>query len=184
MKKHELLTESLKRFPNHTKVKSEISGEFKSQLPYWIDGTGSVSDKNGKCLYEKDRNKWAELVESKKEPLLVSEDGVELFEGDKYYPVWIKSDNIATEFSENVLDKTRDCILCPEKNKAFKYEDNALQFVNDYNKPKEIEVKLFNNKTAIVKSDLIEIKHNGTLYAQIYPSDIEDISHALKQLSC
>lgn len=120
-----------------------------------------------------------------KQPLLISVDGVQLFEGDEYWCV-IKLNTgwgLLDENRSNSIMEISLVVTEAEVYKAFFVKENALAWIADQNKPKEVEVKLFGleNKATISK-DRIRITNSGFTIC-ITPSDIEDISHALKTLT-
>ena len=126
-----------------------------------------------------------------KMPLLVSEDNVPLFEGDKYYYAinhfgkWISSGGACVLFDKG------ECgvLTIPETHKAFSTKKAALEWVKKHNKPKEIEIYFPSCNSefyAKVSKEQISFHHKklGELSInKLRPSDIQTISNALKQLN-
>lgn len=121
------------------------------------------------------------LLVNAKEPLMVSMDGVDLYEGDEAHHV----------YKDRIDGYKYNGTFYPWLNNhefVFSTKEAALKWIEKENKVKEIEVDLFNKShVAIVSLDKITIDHKkGTPFEMLEflkPSDIEDIYHELKQLS-
>lgn len=119
-------------------------------------------------------------------PLLVSEDGVVLYEGDIYYCVYLTGGN--WELMNNnkertsVLSEMANVIMMPTHYKAFSTKQAALDWI-EAQKPKEKEIWLFDKgqKALITKENIILLR-NGSYKIVLRHSDIEDILHAIKSL--
>lgn len=193
MKKHKLLKHAYDNYPKGTHFIGVIcksvfvsTGEFDffgSDLVCETEFNGSIR------VYCNDTKKWAEIVSEKKEPLLVSIDGIELFEGGVFHRAF--KDPTTNIWKHNgIWQVSNKCfpITHPECFKAFSTKEAAEKWIYEANKPKEIEVKLFGCNGgffAKVSNQDISFHHRGlgdmpTL--NLKPSDIEDIAHALKQL--
>lgn len=123
-------------------------------------------------------------------PLLVSEDGVELFEGSEYHSIW-KSDSGVWNYDEEVYYsfKNNDTIFIKEPNefKAFSTKQAALDWI-EAQKPKSI--RLF-EKTQIpieVYKDFALLKTNipisGIKYdVEISKEEVHAIHKAMEELN-
>lgn len=125
-------------------------------------------------------------------PLIKSEDGFWLYEGDKLFEVnkrngntnWylVDADNglgywtVKSNVDKWTLGEKEGFI-----SKAFSSKQSALDWI-EAQKPKSKEIKLFGFKIAYVSADKITID-DGKYTFDLFPSDLEDINHALKELS-
>lgn len=167
MKKHELLQKAMRDYPNGTKLNHKLSGTFNCELPYFIDGTNSVSDRNGRCLFgssEIDFGGWAEIVTDRK-PLLTSEDEVELFD-DSYIAVVRKNKNIyyiSAEYDtikniDNGYNVNPKSISNSASRWLFSTKQAALDFIDKMNKPEKKYLKIerdLNNSGIKIGSEVI-----------------------------
>lgn len=117
--------------------------------------------------------------------VMTSEDGIPLYEGDEYFECvqyamaghWtlISSTYKATI---NSSSKTH-----PKMYKAFSTGEAAEAWIQEQNKPKCIDVKLFNrDHHALIYKDQIELYGGGVNFI-MKPSDLEDMLHAYKTIS-
>lgn len=191
-KKHELISEATKRFPKGSTIKSDYCNEtFDSSGVFIFWGNSLMMEKDERThftVYELDLNKWAELVE-KKEPLLVSEDGVELFEGDEFWHV-INFNN-RTELGIKNPIKLNDAELKValsnlDENKIFSTREAAEKWISEQKKPKEIEVKMsvFKENYALVRKDGVHLMSETSLRFCLSKEDLENIYNTYKSLSC
>lgn len=126
-----------------------------------------------------------------RKPLLISEDGVELFEGDEFFEVNQRSFSQEWYLVSSIhkVGKTAEKWELGEKDgyvsKAFSTKKAALDWIAEQNNPKEIKVKLFNKSLcAVVNEKNISIQYCEGVGnpIEISHSDIEDILHAIQQL--
>lgn len=120
---------------------------------------------------------FGELIDLlQRKPLLISKDGVELFEGDFYHRIFNENFNwfYKGEFTE--LNSDSFVITNPHEFKAFSTKKAAIEWIESQ-KSKAYEVKLFGGKTANIHKDLIRI-FDGNNTMNIMPSDLEDLSHS------
>lgn len=115
-------------------------------------------------------------------PLLTSEDGVELFEGDEYYYVWKQNGKGFELLRDNTykleINNIKD--FKHENNKAFHSKENAFKWIEEQNKPKEVELKISNSSiTAIITKD--EVYNIDNLKCLEY-SDIKEILKTMEEL--
>jgi len=118
--------------------------------------------------------------------VMTSEDGVPLYEGDEYHEAH-KCDNDdnwmylkGPDF--NMCVETRP-VSIPNKSKAFSTRESAEKWIQEQNKPKCIDVKLFNRyHHALIYKDKVEIYGGGVNFI-MKPSDLEDILHAYRTIS-
>lgn len=120
--------------------------------------------------------------------IMKSEDGVDLYEWDVIHVSdLVKNDNRYDYLGEYKLEK-KDFDYTKQKSPewyVFHSKENALKWVEEQNKPKEIEVPLyFMNQTATVTANC-EVHINGTrgiTYAKLSHGDIADIQNAINKL--
>jgi len=123
-------------------------------------------------------------------PLLTSKDGVDLYEGSKYYQAVLSFGkwelNIWKSGNPWILESDDNVVLTPEENKAFSTKESALKWIEEQ-KPKKLEVKLNCDKhLAIIDKDWVmlrtgSVESNTTVYYK--HSDIEAIHKAMQELS-
>lgn len=73
-----------------------------------------------------------------KEPLLISEDGVELFEGDYEYVPQLGGNEKYSHAMQLTVNKRKD--YKSDNSVRFASKENAEKWVKEMNKPREIEV--------------------------------------------
>jgi len=195
MKKHELLKYAYDNYPKGTKFKQmasaktiESTGEFNLLINttyfYICDAN------NSNFVYSSsDNGKWAEIVTDKK-PLFIAEDDTEMFENSECH--WVFEHNGKWNYNNRIdFCKNHVDIVTNQHHihRVFGTEENAHHWIEKMNKPKEIEVKLFGYETVIAlvgKEQVSFIRSNTKQHygiIQLKPSDIENISHALKTLN-
>jgi len=194
MKKHELIKYAYDNYPKGTKFigASDYAGKIQEStgdLRFSDNYFGIINYPNGKgIIYDGDKNAWAEIVKPKisdKIPLLISMDGIELCEGDTYWPVYFHgNDTWAIEHSkETCLEFNHSCLVQPNKCKAFKDKQKALDWI-EAQKPKEIEVDLYFGSKAKVKDKDSEIffYQGGDYHFKLSFGDIKDIYEKIKDI--
>ena len=131
----------------------------------------SIRDNNirtlGYMVYYSQNKKWAEIIleaeqpeqleQPERKPLLVSEDGFDLFEGNLYYLVY-RNNN---EWYITLVILKQDTIISDsENNKAFKLQQNAQAFRNENNKVylegTDIEIKIIENEVKFYLDNKIQ----------------------------
>lgn len=121
---------------------------------------------------------FGELIDLlQRKPLLISEDGVPIYDGDKYFAVNLNEMRFYPSYDCGYkLHKTDNVILYSDEYKAFSTKQAALEWIESQ-KPKHINVKLWSGHTA-------SVTHGGVVIPvqAIKHSDIEEISNAIKQL--
>ena len=197
MKKHELLKYAYDNYPKGVWFKSLSGNFFKSTGKFAFDnGSILMVREDGKLMGNVFTKDFAEIVEPNKEPLKIA------VRVDTEEEAKAIVDYLGQEFTITAFIGKVPCVIYPNKNERWGYNrliDHEDQCLNDHEvlsfsdfakehgiefKPKEIEVKLFNDNVAIITEKLIEIRYNGgNLYAQLFPSDIEDIYHAIKTIN-
>lgn len=124
-------------------------------------------------------------------PLLVSEDGVDLFEGDVYFNVQLVGGNnkkwkLISEIPSTGLNDKHFVFHTPNEGKAFSTKQAALYWIEEANKPKEIIVSPNSNYPITVTKDgaSIDISKkpcpDGNIDINLL--EIAEINKALKQL--
>ncbi|WP_312697017.1 hypothetical protein [Sphingobacterium mizutaii] len=121
--------------------------------------------------------------------ILISQDGVPLYKGDNCWMAiqnakqWALASHEDHRVDKHIFTVTDNGVFDPNSPfaKIFATKKEAEKWITEANKPKEVKVKLYNNRTAIVSSDSIIIPKDGETI-KLWPSDIEDLSHALKSL--
>lgn len=200
MKKHELLKYAYDNYPKGTKFTHPTSG-------YYLVSSGNLcvtsSDSFHISIYDKEstetiyngaNKKWGSIVtEEPKKPLLTSEDGFDLFEGDKYHAIY-NIDGRWTYMSEYILYKHSSSITDKEKTKSFSTKQSAIDWIESQ-KPKfpkvnseldpfgkmlHYEVEISDRGSILVGTKAITI--NGVVQV-IQKQIIEDILKAMKELS-
>ncbi len=192
MKKHIALKMAHRNYPKGTiflnisgsKKECMSSGSFNLLHNESNDGWNIHDAENKNHVFSTHYNKWAELVE-KKEPLLVSEDGVELFEGDKFWYCLLGSGKWTRGCEPISLCGLCGVINAPETHKAFSTKEAVEKWITEHNKPKEIEVKLsISGNTAEVTEKGVTLLSEQSTSFYLNVEEFNNISHALKQLSC
>lgn len=111
--------------------------------------------------------------------IMVSEDGVDLYEGDEYFAV----SNDSKIFPCTNLTSLHTVVIRSEVAKAFSTKEAAEAWIAEHNKPKEIRLKLDGGE-AIISKDKIRVHldcENGNGY-YIEATEIEPIYAAYKSL--
>jgi len=165
MKKHELIKHAYDNYHKGTKCISAASAtKFICSGIFDVDDNGNIfDDSNGYIIYtaRSGDSKWARIIndDSCPEIVIISEDGVDLYEGDSFWWTmkasdgWflMKHDEIeydTTEFVFNHNHKMTLVIKEPETNKAFYAKEAALAYIEKHNKSKEADNRVF-----VMKSD-------------------------------
>ena len=112
--------------------------------------------------------------------VMLSEDGVPLYEGDN---CWVPQ----VDFKDTLKGNSLEMEVRPNwnnrmKSKFFSTKEAAQAWIDEQNKPTHVQVSLFgNNAKATVEKDCITIGSGG-VGIQLKPSDLEDMLHALREL--
>jgi len=116
--------------------------------------------------------------------IMTSEDGVDLYEGDKYY--------VASKYKKcglvlpDTIETDHPVLMFPSTNKAFSTKEAAENWIAEHNKPKEITVQLFNKyHSAKISKGWVSIRVGKGLHVTttvFKPSDIEEMYTAIKSL--
>jgi len=139
-------------------------------------------------VFNSKTEKWATIItEPERKALLVSEDGFNLYEGDEYWDVnngilkkgWNLSNEMKSDQSPYMLFNTSAPVTSPDKHRAFKHKENALKWVEEANKPKEIEIE-FSNGSVILTKDRIIINGTVCLISKYQLEDFIGIMEGLK----
>lgn len=96
-------------------------------------------------------------------PLLTSEDGVDLYEGDEYHSIWKVSEgiwNLDEEMYKSFKNNDKIFINEPDEFKAFSTKQAALDWI-DAQKPKEIILEFYAYKFTI-KKDSVNVSHGDS----------------------
>jgi len=120
-----------------------------------------------KFFYSKEAaDKWLERHNRS----FITNDGVKVSYDEEYYAV--EKDHKITRY-----------ILCSTPNGIAQFSTRMLaeQWIEEQNKPKETEIKLYNNSGALISKDEITIMQEDVV-VRIKPSDLEDISYAYYSL--
>ena len=117
--------------------------------------------------------------------IMKSEDGVDLYEGDEYVYVlfaggkWsISTSNFCGMYSYSFCIKER------KTSKAFHSKENALKWIDEQNKPKEIKASLYFGHEVIINSYKSEIRimDADKEVSTLSFGDIHDIQNAINKL--
>lgn len=115
-------------------------------------------------------------------PLLVSEDGFDLYEGDEYYNVWQNALNTKWNLGANVkLEFADACIKEPARFKAFHSKQSALKWIDEQNKPKEI-LLFQNSKPTMITKYGFSTEHYQKYSVDFTLEELEQIYNAIKSL--
>jgi hypothetical protein len=115
--------------------------------------------------------------------IMVSEDGVDLYAGDDYYRVDHQSGRWILFGDCMGISNRHKCVSNSKTIKAFSTREAAKRWVEEQNKPKWIDVKLFEGSIATVNIEgYTSIKYPHGMF-NIKHSDIEEIQRAIKQLN-
>ena len=163
MKKHELLIEAMKRYPFGTKFKGAEGDEFISSGIFTMVNGNILKDDYG-LVYNNLTKKWSEIItEETRIPLLVSEDGVDLFEGNYYFNVQLVGGNnkkwkLISEIPSTGLNDKHFVFHTPNECKAFANKQAALDWIEQANKPKSKTLPLYFGQAAIINFDKSEVR--------------------------
>lgn len=114
-----------------------------------------------------------------KVPLIISQDGVELFEGDSYHRVYFNSKKWIYNMYWNNLEEDNFIITDPDKFKAFSTKESALKWIEDQ-KPTSIGLTLDNGSKATV-FDIGQVNFDKPR-SFLLNSDIQAIAKAMEDL--
>jgi len=140
--------------PNGNKVKILsilTAGLSNEDIELYYSSVSLVSNRN---------SNWFNLIQHVKQPLFTTEDGVDIFIGDVYYNVCVKSFTISTRKSPNQYASYEDSINFSTKQAAEEY--------------------IINNKPSLSLSEALTFvsqSYGGRLYCQIK----DDIIKLIKQ---
>ena len=114
-----------------------------------------------------------------------SEDGVPLYEGDKYsvaHRSYTGNKWALLSFRGDCTYSIETNSVCLESERFFSTKEAAEAWIKEQNKPKFTDVELFGGDAySLVYKDQIEIFKDGNCIV-IKPSDLEDMLHAYKSL--
>jgi len=196
MKKHELLKHAYDNYPKGTKFLNLGASErtlCESNGVFYADKFGVKDSETHYFIFGS--GKWAEIVteEPKRVPLLTSEDGVDLYEGDEYYRAeifqgkWNLSD-YTNNYIINDLKPSHAVVHSPEMSRAFSTKESALKWI-DEQKPKEIVLFKDDEVSAVVTKHKVKFnptnpdllnKWDGFI---VSANELEQIYKAYKELS-
>lgn len=110
--------------------------------------------------------------------VLKSVDGVDLYEGDEYIPVYLHGNKWAFENSNlKPISKCHTASLSPNNCKAFASFEAAEKWIEEQNKPKDIQMKSILGYVSAKSRNYIN------QYGRVYtPKQIEEIYLAQKSL--
>lgn len=140
----------------------------------WICGTENTGENREIVTFKE----LIKLLVNAKKPLLISEDGVELFDGDNYHYAHFRDGKWVYL---GLCDGLRSSYLeveQPSIAKAFSSKQAALDWCEEQNKPKEIELEFGDVVLTITKNGVSFNKDVVSLNTKI----IEKIAKAIKQL--
>lgn len=189
MKKHELLEKAMKYYPKGTKfIPPFLKTEYTSTGIFRLDSQSDIEmmDEGIPILLiytysTVTKGTWAEIIPEKLERkfIMKSEDGFDLYEGDEQFVV--NKDDANKYF---LIPHCRKVMLGDEEQtwlKVFSTREAAIKWIEEQNKPNQIEVRLFTGGYALICKGDIEVYQNDSKI-HIKPSDIEEIHHVLNSL--
>lgn len=117
--------------------------------------------------------------------VMLSEDGVDLYEGDKYFRAgrsgpYASGDYIIYETES--LKKHHFVCCYPDSDKAFSTKEAAEAWIKEQNKPKEITIQVEHDQQIIVRGNGFEHKENGKYIYQLSGRLLERVYEAYKFL--
>jgi len=195
-KKWELLKYAYDNYPKGTKFKSLTRDAINISSGIFIIDDNKIKDSNFSIAHS--QFGWAEIVSDRK-PLLTSEDGVDLYEGDKLFEVnkrngnsnWylVDADNglgywtVKANAGNWNLGEKEGFV-----SKAFSSEESALKWIEEQ-KPKEIVLFKDDEVSAVITKHKIKFnpttpellnKWDGFI---VSANELEQIYKAYKELS-
>lgn len=179
MKKHEALKHAYDTYPKGTKVLVDAELHEVTGIYTFINNTG-IYDDNNTLIY--DGLEWIDKANNSieiKQPLIISEDGFEMFEGDRVIVVW-HNDNEWRLLSDYKIGGRSVLSLSTfdDKHKVFASKENAEKWIEEMNKPKDIEV----TKSITVSKDRTIIQVAPSITFCIVSEELEEIYTAYKSL--
>lgn len=184
MKKHQLIKHAYDNYPKGTVFLSCVTeSKITSCGVFHLSKQGSVVDSESKMFVKNyTSDKWATIVTDERKPLLKSEDGVDLFEGDEY---WIVSCLSTQKWWLNCCQKLQAhhvVITRHVVHKAFSTREAAEVWIKEANKPKEIVFDHTNIKIVVFKDKFYAEAKTDSRRFTFDMKDIENINSAIKQL--
>lgn len=117
--------------------------------------------------------------------VMMSEDGVSLFEGDDYHRVQF-GNKWYYAHKADALNLTDCVMITPESNKAFSTKEAAEKWIKEQNKPKEIIVAKNSPYPISITKNGATINCIGDVHQDniiLRPGEINEMSDALEQLN-
>lgn len=179
MKKHELIKKAYDDFGmgvNFISVMTQINCISIGIMVFNNSGSIFCKCKDGRYYSVYSNGKWATIVtehekiavkveserEFKRQPLILSEDGVELFEGDDYFRAGRENPNATGNykfFEEKDLKSCHFVCSYPETDKAFSTKQAALDWIAK--QPIEIQLDQDTKATIIKEKDCVVLEQDG-----------------------
>lgn len=111
-------------------------------------------------------------------PLIKSENGVWLYDGDNHYSTCVNDCNVYPKYGVLTLNNNCVCVVEPEKYKAFSTREAAENWIEAH-KPKEKKIKIGSVECTVTK--------NGVSFDKsvqfLMDSSIQQIINAMEELS-
>lgn len=111
--------------------------------------------------------------------IMKSEDGVDLYEGDYYESAKRFDGNLWQYSCRQRLYFGHLAFTSPNIVKAFSTKEAAKKWIEEQNKPKEIEIEIHSKGSVLITSDMVRI--NGVV-TKFTPREIESIYKAFQSL--
>lgn len=117
--------------------------------------------------------------------IMVSEDGVDLYDKDPFYIVCKNDGKYYLNRDFDPFKVSPETPVPPANDEYyFSTKEAAEKWIKEQNKPVAIDVRLFNQSDrAVVVKTGVTISVGGVLVTLAH-SDIEDIAHAIQSLQC
>lgn len=121
-----------------------------------------------------------------KVPVFMMDDknGIHLYIGDSSF---VPQVNFKDEYSGEIIEFKIDKFSYKSDYARFSTRAAAEAWIREQNKPKETIVSLYSlgyDAVMCKEANVILIRINNEVVAQLHPSDLEDMLHALKSLQC
>lgn len=156
------------------------------------------------CVYSASANEWAEVVTEKKPSVLdkilsfpdsekevgielpqfmiKSQDGVDLYEGDKYASAWLKDGKWEIAAICTPLYRGNAVLTHPIECKAFSTKEAAESWIKEQNKPEEVVIDTVNYTVTVSSNEVLYVPKHDCKKQLFFGKEIEKIYDAYKSL--
>jgi len=127
----------------------------------------------------------ATITKTTEQPIIISEDGVPLYEGDKVYSVHISRAG-DWQIIELPMKKHNEYVFMQKgrehESKGFSTKEAAEAWIKEQNKPKEIRLHQYSKVPAIVSKERVLFDYSKSNYIEVKGNELKEIYDAWKSL--